>query len=373
MEARGMTLVVLVLLISSMLLSLLSYADGEVEAPTLISGTVTDSETGLPVEGAFVAAVNSTRDLHFYYRTEADGSYSFNVGSPGGFTIAVYTESHEYRVREVEVDLFDQETVDFQLVKHDHNVRVHFYSWDDEYPLFALEVIITDSTGLETFYLTEPDGWLRLELEDGDYHIRTHRDHLETYERNFTISENEVLVETVNLRPVNVYGDASLIVFHDVIYIPPKEFRAVVIEDEEPTEMWLSVNSDVRITIQQMTQNMFDKYLEKHTGAPYPHEEPPILEYDSRLETKGGGGSVTVWKLPYYVVLANNETESALVSVDLRYEYGSPIVSGVLGGPLEPYVLEEGSGDLGLSSIYLILIFSVLSAAIVAIYRSHRK
>ncbi|MBN1539623.1 MAG: carboxypeptidase regulatory-like domain-containing protein [Candidatus Thermoplasmatota archaeon] len=374
MEAGGVTRGSIFLMVLLLLLPAAPIVKGEVEAPTLIRGTVTDSETGKPIPGVYVAVVNRTKDLHFYYVTDDDGSYSLNVGTGGVFKVGAFSTSHEELVKEVEIGLFNNVIVDLQLVRYEHNVRVHFYSWDIEYPLFALDVGITDSMGRETRYLTDPEGWLRLHLDNGNYTIRSYRDFLETYEEDFTISENRAFYAPVDLHPVNVNTSASLNVFHNNIYIPPKEFRAIVIEDEEPTAMWLRVNSDVMITIQQMTHEMYHSYLDSLAGIPFNSDKPPYIEFDKRIVMAyGGGGTVTVWQLPYYILLANNETESALVSVDIRYEYGSPIVSEVIGGPLEPGSPGPEPREFGISSVFVLIAAAILIALVLLIYRSHKR
>lgn len=374
MEAGGASKVLASLLLVLFLFPMVPPVKGEVVAPTMISGKVTDSETGKPIRDVIVAVVNWSKDLHFYYVTDEDGSFSVNVGTSGVFEVKAYIPSHEEMVKEVEVGLFDQVIVDIQLVRYEHNVRVHFYSWDEEYPLFALDVGITDSGGNETRYLTDPDGWLKLRLVDGNYTIRSYRDFLQTYEANFTITENKVFSRDANLHPLGVNYSASLIVFHNNIYIPPKEFRTLVIEDEEPTVLYFKAHSDVPISVAHMTQDMFDLYLEKHTGKPYPNKELPRLPYDFYIGTGYGlAGGVTVWKVPYYLSFENNGTEAALVSVDMRYQYGSPIVSEVLEGPLEPRSTDPGPKEMSFSSVYLLIIGAVLISAAAAVYRSHRE
>ncbi|MGA1820004.1 MAG: carboxypeptidase regulatory-like domain-containing protein [Thermoplasmatota archaeon] len=374
MKAGGISGSLAVFLLLAIFIPAAAPVKGEVEAPTIISGTVTDSKTGNPIPGVFVAVINETKDLHFYYHTNEDGSYSFNVGTNGSFRIFVYKDSHQYEEKRVEIGLFDQVEVDFELVRYEYNVRVHFYSWDEEYPLFALEVGITDSSGNETRYLTDLDGWLKLKLDHGNYTIRSYRDFLETYEENFTISENMVFVDTADLQPANVNASAALILFHDNIYIPPGEFRTLVILDEEPTELYFYARSDVPISVAHMTQDMFDLYLEKHTGRPYPNEELPRLPYDIYIgEARGLGGGVTVWKIPYYLSFENNGMESALVSIDMRYQYGSPIVSEVIGGPLEPGSEGPVQKDLSISSIYLLLFLVIVIVMGYSLFRSHSK
>jgi len=312
---------------------------GEEVSRTTIRGTITDSETGLPVKDAYVMVRNYTREIFFYYITSENGSYEFSIGAEGNFIIEVDGTAHHYYSTEISIGRFEAIVIDIQIDRYEHNFMAFFYNEDRMYPLENLDVIITDEGRDEETYQTDQLGWLNTTLEYGNYTFRTSRDFLHTQEDSFNVSYNKVYRRYYQMRAVNVFENASKKLTTEPLIIPSKEFRAIRIINEEPTHMYLDFQADDKVTFTKLTQKMFDMYLSVHTGEPYPHEEEPCYDYDGRFGTMyGGGGTIGVWTIPYYIVFENNNTETITIEYDLYYEYGEPRIASIESGPLEPVV-----------------------------------
>ncbi len=355
----------------------LNNAEGIEILPTIIRGRIIDAETGTPVENAYVSATNISKDLHFYFQTTEDGFYELNVGTTGNFSVNVCGPAHHVNRKEVSIQLFDEIDLDFQMERFELDVMLCFFNCDKSYPITHLETIIKDQNGNETTYYTGSDGRLNLTLEYGSYSVRTYRDHLETFEEVFNISRNEVLFRCVSLSPSNVNESASKKLTPGPLLIPPKKFQSIRIDDTGPNSLFLRVRSSRSITVIDMTPMMYDKYLSIHTGIPYLHDEQPCMEFDSRLgPSYGGGGTVRVWKLPYYMVFENNNTVSAEVDIELFYEFGDPYIGGIEEGPLEPPLPddeEDVSSSLGSNPMLIILISILFVFSLTMIFEKRRK
>jgi hypothetical protein len=309
---------------------------------------------------------NYSREIFFYYLTEDDGTYEINVGTHGNFFIMVEGPSHHWEMKEISISMFEEKVMDFQIERYEHNFMFFYYNQDEIYPIEDLEVQITDEADITKVYFTGDDGWVNLTLEPGNYSIITVNDLFQIYEDDFSIPENEVYIGIRNLYVANVDESASRSISDVIITIPPKSFRAVKLSSSEPTSLYLSASGNEKTTIIEMTQMMYDKYIEYHTGAPYPHDEPPIIEYDSKIgPTYGGGGSVAMWRIPYYIIFENNNSVSAEVDFDLYYEYGDPVIVDIEEGPLSSVIREDDDESDGSSdSSFVSLGTAILSMAL---------
>jgi hypothetical protein len=296
----------------------------------------------MPVKGVYVMIRNYTREIFFYYLTEEDGTYEVNVGTSGNFFIEVDGPAHHFTVKEVEISLFEEKDVDFQVERYEHNVMIFFYNQDEIYPLKNFEVQITDEYSMTNTYHTMNNGWLNLTLETGNYSIISKNDLLQTYEEDFNVSDEKIFRRYEHLYVANVDESASRSISDVFTTISPRSFRAVKLTSSEPTSMYLKAQSNEEITIIEMTHMMYDKYLSDHTGALYPHDEPPVIDYDTKVgPAYRGGGTVDMWRIPYYIVFENNNSVTAEVEFELFYEYSDPIIVSLEEGPLSPVVYEE--------------------------------
>lgn len=356
----------------------LDEADGELVHKTIIKGVVTDSETGLPVEGALVMVSNETKELYHYYRTEANGSYEISVGSRGNFQVVVQGPVHEFVSTDISIELFEEVELNFTITRHEHNFMVLFCNDEIIYPLDNQEVVILDEEDNFTPYHTASDGWLNLTLPSGNYTMMVDKQYFDPVIRDFQITNDSYFMFRESLRTSNVFENASKKMVFNPVIVEPGEFAAVQITNDEPTSMFLMSHSDEHVIIMKMTGIMFDKYISEKTGVPYEQDEDPPIEFDSRIgPSYGGGGSVTLWELPYYIVFENNNTVPATIEYEIFYDYGDPSFVSIERGPLDPdpEVIEEEDEEgslpaLSLSSMILVL---AMISLVLMISRSRRK
>ncbi len=350
-----------------------NQVDADLVFKTIIKGVVTDAETGQPVENALVMIRNYTRDIYHYYETESNGSYEISIGSFGNFCLEVQGPIHEFKSTEVEINAFEEKKMDIEIIRYKHNVMVLFYNQDVRYPVDNLKVTITGDMGNQTLYQTANNGWLNLSLEEGIYSLRTDDEFFNPLILDMNVSENRCYRTFNGLSVSNVFENASKKINPNPIVVNPGEFAAVKITNNEPTSMFLTSESDERVTIIEMTGIMYDKYRSIKTGVPYEHSEDPVLEYDSKIGSSyGGGGTVVVWELPYYIVFENNNSVPARVAYELYYEYGNPSVDRIESGPLNPSLIDEDEEEDSKSTsalsftlfILIVLIFTFILVSI---------
>jgi hypothetical protein len=114
----------LLLFLSATFLTLVSFAQGT------LTGTITDVETGLPLEGASVFAQNTTMGTV----SKKDGSYRLSLAKGGYELVVSYTG---YESKRMNVEGSGDRTLDFGLKKEDKSMT---------------EVVIQSSNEV-------PDGW----------------------------------------------------------------------------------------------------------------------------------------------------------------------------------------------------------------------
>ncbi|MDB5252433.1 MAG: hypothetical protein JWP27_1602 [Flaviaesturariibacter sp.] len=113
-----------------MILALLLFSTGSVFAQAVITGTVTDADTKLPLEGASVFAQNTTIGTI----TKNDGTYRIALGKGGYELIVSFTG---YGSERITIDASENRTLDISLKKEDKSLS---------------EVVIQSSNEV-------PDGW----------------------------------------------------------------------------------------------------------------------------------------------------------------------------------------------------------------------
>jgi len=308
---------------------------------------------------------NYTKDIYHYYETEPNGSYEISIGSWGNFYLEVQGPIHEYVSNEIEITVFEEKNMDVELRRYEHNVMVLLYNHDVRYPLDGFNVTITDEVGNRTIHQTAHDGWLNLTLNEGIYSLRADNEFFDPLDLEMNVTEDRCYRTFRGLSVSNVFENASKKMNPDPIVVNPGEFTAVKITNNEPTSMFLTAKSDEKVTIIEMTGMMYDKYLSINTGVPYEHTEDPILEYDSKIGSSyGGGGTVVVWELPYYIVFENNNSVHAGVTYELYYEYGDPSIEEIERGPLNVSVIEEDEKEDSESTATLSFTIMILCALI---------
>jgi hypothetical protein len=112
------------LLLAALLTSVLSFAQG------VISGTVKDAETGLPLEGASVFAQNTTKGT----LSDKEGAFKLYLDK-GGYEIVVSFTG--YASKTINLEVTGDRTFNLQLEKGENALS---------------EIIIKNSNGV-------PDGW----------------------------------------------------------------------------------------------------------------------------------------------------------------------------------------------------------------------
>ncbi|WP_165871549.1 carboxypeptidase-like regulatory domain-containing protein [Flaviaesturariibacter flavus] len=111
----------LLLSLSATLLTLFSFAQG------VISGTITDAETGQPLEGASVFAQNTTIGMV----SKADGSYRLSLGKGGYELVVSYTG---YESKRMNVEGSGDQTLNFALKKEDKSMAEVVIQVSNEVP-----------------------------------------------------------------------------------------------------------------------------------------------------------------------------------------------------------------------------------------------
>lgn len=184
----------------------------------IIDGTVIDSTTGLPIDGAEVLIEGYDVDGDDFSEeayTNATGGYRIEA-YPGEYTIYAWAENYYSSVDlEIEINGGETEKQNFSLDPADAVIKgiVRDNSTNDAIENAYVEVVGTDSNGHEYQIETSTNitGYYEFSLPSGDYILYAYADDYYTSYIELQISQGQVLVQDLYLNhilPENcvVYG-----------------------------------------------------------------------------------------------------------------------------------------------------------------------
>ncbi|RQG97246.1 carboxypeptidase regulatory-like domain-containing protein [Natrarchaeobius chitinivorans] len=150
--------------------------DFELSPVPVLSGTVTDSETGDPIEGVELESRLTGNNPLYTATTNADGEYSINL--PEDTLSTVEFDADGYFTKLVDVDeahVGDAPTIDVELHPVPETGTVEGYvTTEDGTPVWGAQVVVADSQ--MPGVITDESGWYELEVETGTHTIQVNHE-----------------------------------------------------------------------------------------------------------------------------------------------------------------------------------------------------
>jgi outer membrane protein OmpA-like peptidoglycan-associated protein len=75
-----------------------------------VNGTITDSETGLPLEGAIINLLDSDSNIIAYVETDKDGNFEINIDRDKDYKLQVINDVYEEEIRDISSKNLDNKT-----------------------------------------------------------------------------------------------------------------------------------------------------------------------------------------------------------------------------------------------------------------------
>ena len=189
------TMMAVMLLLSFGLIGSGITESADTRAMTQFQGTVTDAETGEPLDMAFIYCVHNVTNKPYRTTTDLDGYYILDLDTSGEYKLIASKDEYEPSSKYAQVHYSDIKTVNFELEPMDLNGTVYgtVYDSETEEPLEDARVRLENIDTQEVHHLvTEKDGKYQKDVVPGNFSLRVTKNNYQRYDVElFEVSEGE--------------------------------------------------------------------------------------------------------------------------------------------------------------------------------------
>ena len=289
-----------------------------------IFGRVTDARTGEPL-GSVLVSMRNNITQGFTTFTYEDGSYEFTSAPRGyAYTILALPETHLWEDLEVFLGQEGCLEVNFTLLRPDTNVNVNVLKGFDYRQVQNASIELFDENGVSIRVLTsDGNGWANTTVADGRYSIRAFFDPLSSEEEYFEIESPKIEVMNLYLKPPVVSPDAIYSLFDEKLVLGPGKVTVLSFTASEPSSIYLVMSSSAPVVLMgcggwffQMTIQEVRICQDKNGLYHIPHSW--LTD-----ETRSMALPFEVPGEEYYLLILNYGSETAILDIELRYDFGN--------------------------------------------------